>query len=158
MTCVLIKIGQKYPYIEGVYWGMSFPASATQLPTLEHLFIDAKMALREIWTEYNRKTDYYGLDPGFPSDCTIGALERGYVEKKYGAIFADGYKDHLVDHGMYKSAAYRFFIKQQDWRNKFGALLLSPSGEGNKENDEKVASGVKAKSQTKNFQEDYESQ
>jgi hypothetical protein len=33
------------------------------------------------------------------------------------------------------------FPKHQDWRKKFG-----PSGEGNKENEEKSASGVKTKS------------
>jgi hypothetical protein len=32
-------------------------------------------------------------------------------------------------------------LKHQDWRKKFG-----PSGEGNKENEEKSASGVKTKS------------
>jgi hypothetical protein len=31
VTCVLIKIGQKYPYIEGVYRGVSFCAGFTQL-------------------------------------------------------------------------------------------------------------------------------
>jgi hypothetical protein len=109
VTCVLINTGQKYPYKEGVKRGMMSHARDTQWPTLEHLFIDAKMALWEILMEYICKADSYGLDPTFPSDCTIGALERGYVEKKYGALFAAGYKDHLVDHGMYESAAYRFF-------------------------------------------------
>jgi hypothetical protein len=39
------------------------------------------------------------------------------------------------------------FLKHQDWRKKFGGLSFSPSGEGNKENKEKTASGVKIKSQ-----------
>jgi hypothetical protein len=117
-----------------------FRARFTQLPTLEQLFIDAEMAVRAIRTEYNHKTDYYGLDPAFPSDCTIGAFERGYVENKYGALFAAGYKDHLVDRGMYESPTYRIFLKHQDWRKKFG-----PYGEGNEENEEKSASGVKTK-------------
>jgi hypothetical protein len=125
----LIKIVQKYPYEEGVYWGVMFRTRATQLPTLEHLFIDAKMALGEIRTEYNRNTDYYGLDPTFPSDCTIGAFEIGCVEKKYGALFADEYKDHIVDHGMYESAVYRISLKHQEWHNKFCAMLLSPSSQ-----------------------------
>jgi hypothetical protein len=77
VTCVLIKIGHKYPGIEGVYRGVTFRAGFTQLPTLEQLFIDAEMAVRAIRTEYNHKTDYYGLDPAFPSDCTIGALKEG---------------------------------------------------------------------------------
>jgi hypothetical protein len=141
VTCVLIKIGQKYPYIEGVYRGVTFRAGFTQFPNLEQLFIDAEMDARTIRTEYNHKMDSYGLDPTFPSDCTIGAFERGYVEKKYGALFAAGYKDHLVDRGMYESPAYRIFLKHQDWRKKFG-----PSGEGNKENEEKSVSGVKTKS------------
>jgi hypothetical protein len=42
---------------------------------------------------------------------------------------------------MYESPVYRIFFKHQDWRKKFG-----PSGEGNKENEEKSASGVKTKS------------
>jgi hypothetical protein len=134
--CVLIKIGQKYPYKEGVYRGVLFHTRSAELPTLEYLFIDAEMALREIWMEYNHKTNYYGIDPTLPSDCTIGALERGYVEKKYGALFADGYNDHLIDHGVHEIAVYRIFLKHQEWRNKSSALLLSPSGEGNKENDE----------------------
>jgi hypothetical protein len=79
--------------------------------------------------------------PAFPPDCIIGAFERGYVEKKYGALFAAGYKDRLVDRGMYESPAYRILLKHQDWRKKFG-----PSGEGNEENEEKSASGVKTKS------------
>jgi hypothetical protein len=89
VTCALIKIGQKYPYI-GVYRGVTFRAGFAQLPTLEQLYIDAKMAVRVIHTEYIHKTDYYGLDLAFPSDCTIGAFERKYVEKKYGALFAAG--------------------------------------------------------------------
>jgi hypothetical protein len=137
VTCVLIKIGHNYPAIEGVYRGVTFRAGFTQLPTLEQLFIGAEMAVRAIRMEYNRKTDYYGLDPAFPSNCTIGAFERGYVENKYGALFASGYKDHLVDRCMYESSAYRIFLKHQDWRKKFGGLLLLPSGEGNKKNEEK---------------------
>jgi hypothetical protein len=42
---------------------------------------------------------------------------------------------------MYESPAYPIFLNRQDWRKKFG-----PSGEGNKENEEKSASGVKTKS------------
>jgi hypothetical protein len=57
VTCVLIKIGQKYPDIEGVYRGVMFRAGFTQLPTLEQLFIDAEMAVRAIRTEYKHKTD-----------------------------------------------------------------------------------------------------
>jgi hypothetical protein len=91
VTCVLIKIGQKCPDMEGIYRGVTFHAGYTQLPTLEQLFIDAKMAVWVIRMEYNHKTDYYGLDPAFPSHCTVGAFERGYVEKKYGALFAAGY-------------------------------------------------------------------
>jgi hypothetical protein len=129
VICVLINIGQKYPDIQGVYRGVTFRAGFSQLPTLEQLFIDAEMAVRAIRTEYNHKTDCYGLAPAFPSDFTIGAFERGYEEKKYGALFAAGYKDHLVHRGMYESPAYQIFLKHQDWRKKFG-----PSGEGNKEN------------------------
>jgi hypothetical protein len=69
--------------------------------------------------------------------ASIGAFEIGYVEKKYGALFAAGYNDHLVDRGMYEIPAYRIFLKHQDLRKKFG-----PYGEGNKENEEKSASGV----------------
>jgi hypothetical protein len=87
--------------------GVTFRAGFNQLPTLEHLFIDAEMAVWSIRTEYNHKTDYYGLEPNFPSDCTIGAFERGYVKKKYGALFAAGYKDHIVDRCMYESSAYQ---------------------------------------------------
>jgi hypothetical protein len=112
-TCVLIKIGQKYLDIEGVYRGVTLRAGFTELTTLEQLFIDAEMAVRAIWTEYNHKTDSYGLDIAFPSDCNIGAFERGHVEKKYGALFSAGYKDHLVDRGMYESPAYRIFLKHK---------------------------------------------
>jgi hypothetical protein len=101
--CVLIKIDMKYPCTEGVY--------RTFLPTLEQIFIDAKMALRE----YNRKTYFYGPDLEFPYNCIIGSLERAYVEKKYGALYASGYNDHLVDLGMYESAAYLIFLKYQSW-------------------------------------------
>jgi hypothetical protein len=85
---------------------VTFCASANSLPTLEQLFIGAEMALREICTEYNRKTDSSGLDPQFPSDCNSGGLARGNAENRYGDIYASGYKDHLVDCGMYISAAY----------------------------------------------------
>jgi hypothetical protein len=105
-TCVLITIGLKYPYREGVYMGVMFLASDTFLPTIEQLYIDAEMALCEIRTEYNRKTDSYGLDPEFPSNCTIGSLDRGYVEKKYSALYASGCNYHLLYRGMYESAAY----------------------------------------------------
>jgi hypothetical protein len=60
---------------------------------------------------------------------------------------------------MNESSAYRIFLEHQDWRKKFGGLLRLPSGEGNKENEKKSASGVKIKSQSsKIYQEDYESQ
>jgi hypothetical protein len=94
---------------------VTFHASANLLSTLEQLFIDAEMALHEIHTEYNHKTYSYGLDPEFPPDFTIGSLERVYVEKKYDALYTSGYKDHLVDHGMYESASYQIFLKHQSW-------------------------------------------
>jgi hypothetical protein len=68
VTCVLIKIGQKYPDIKGVCRGVTFRAGFTQLPTLEQLFIHAEMAVRTIRTEYNHKTDSYSLDTTFPSN------------------------------------------------------------------------------------------
>jgi hypothetical protein len=86
VTCVLIKIGQKHPDIEGVYRGVTFHAGYTQLPTLEQLFIDAEMAVRAIQMEYNHKTDSYGLDLAFPSDCTIVLSKEG-MEKRNMALF-----------------------------------------------------------------------
>jgi hypothetical protein len=144
VTCVLIKVGQNYADIKGVYRGVTYRAGFTQLPTLEQLFIDDEMAVRVIQTEYNCKKDYYGLDPDFLSNCIIGAFKRGYVEKKYGALFISGYKDHLVDRGMYESSAYQIFssikIQQREQR--------------------KIS--IRSQNQVsiiqKNYQEDYESQ
>jgi hypothetical protein len=57
VTFVLIKIGQKYPDLEGPNRGVTLRAEFTELPNLEQLFIDAEMAVRVTQTEYNRKTD-----------------------------------------------------------------------------------------------------
>jgi hypothetical protein len=77
------------------------------------MYIDAELALREIRTKYNHKTDVCGIDPQFPLDCTSGALERGYMDKKDGALYASGYKDHLVDFSMHESAVYQIFLNYQ---------------------------------------------
>jgi hypothetical protein len=73
-----------------------FHASATHLPTLEQLFIDAEMALGDIPSENNRKTYSYGLYLEFPLGCTSGALEIGCAKNKYGPLCVRA-KDHSVD-------------------------------------------------------------
>jgi hypothetical protein len=71
-------------------------------------------------------------------------LEKGYTENKYGALYAKGYNEHLINLSIDESAAYYIFLKHQYWQKEFGALLLSQSGEGNTENKNKNPSSKKS--------------